>query len=76
MGNRGKEDYRYYLDVGKVKEYIKINAKKINANHHSLCRSRLSKLPGRGKESVNATIVRKRWGESYSKAQEKRWQDK
>lgn len=71
MGSGGKEGYRYNLDDGKVEECITINV-----NHHSLYRSRLSKLLGRGRESVNITTDRKRWGESNSKAQEKRWQDK
>lgn len=33
--------------------------------------SRLSKLLGKGRESVNVTLDRKRWGESNSKAQKK-----
>lgn len=71
LASRGKESYRYYLDVGEIKGCIKINV-----NHCSLRRSRLSKLLGRGRESVNVTVGRERWGESNRKTQEKRWQVK
>lgn len=58
---------RCYLDVGEVKGCIKINV-----NHCSLSRSRLSKLLGRGRESVNVTVGRERWVESNRKTQEKK----
>lgn len=41
LGMRGKEGYRYYLDIGKVKGCIKI----FNDNL-SLCMSKLSKQLG------------------------------
>lgn len=55
LGSRGKEGYRYYLDVGEVKGCVKISV-----NHCSLCKSRLSKLLGRGRESVIITMGRGR----------------
>lgn len=62
FGSRGREDYF----TGIVKGCFKISV-----NHCSLHRSRLCKLLGRGKESVNVTIDRKRWGKNNRKAQEK-----
>lgn len=61
------EGYRYYLDVGKVKECIKI----FNDNHPSLYRSKLPTLLKWERDCVNLTINRNRWVKSNKKSRKK-----
>lgn len=56
LGMRRKKGYRYYLDVGKVKGYIKI----FNDNCPSLYKSKLSKWLRWGMESIGINLDRKK----------------